>query len=57
MITFHWTILILIVVVSYLIFRIVREETDGDYNFNFMPIIWAALIIVAILLYGGVFWW
>lgn len=57
MINIHWSLIVLVIVVVFLIYKATTEDTSGDYNFNFMPIVWFALIIVALIIYGGVFWW
>lgn len=57
MITINWHVLILVTFILFAFFRIGREDTGGDYNFNMVPLFWIIAIIIAVVVYGGIFWW
>lgn len=56
MITISWHFLILGAFILFALFRIGREDTGGDYSFNMVPLFCIIAIIIAVVVYGGIFW-
>ena len=59
MITIHWHLLILIVIIAGLwIFTFTRDD-DGEYltSRDLWETLSLILTIILILIYGGIFWW
>jgi hypothetical protein len=56
----HWSWLIFIGVVLFLLYKIrksSKENSGGDYRFDFETPFWLIILIAFILIWGGIFWW
>jgi hypothetical protein len=55
----HWSWLIFIGVVLFLLYKIRKSsnESGGDYSFDIETPFWSIILIAFILIWGGIFWW
>lgn len=53
MITIHWSLIVLIIVVGALVLRGFRDEGGFDFMGPFCLI----LAVLVVLIYGGIYWW
>jgi hypothetical protein len=55
----HWSWLIFIGVVIFLLYKIHKSSNSGggDYSFDFETPLWSIVLIAFILIWGGIFWW
>lgn len=59
-IAWHCTLLIIAIIIGF-IWAITRDDYDGGYlgiSSQFIAIVvWIILTIMAVAIYGGIFWW
>lgn len=59
MITITWHFALFILTLVILVYKLVKTDTSGDYNFGgaIESIVWLFLIILLVVIYGGINWW
>jgi hypothetical protein len=55
----HWSWLIFIGVVLFLLYKIRKSSNEGggDYSIDLETPFWLIILIAFILIWGGIFWW
>lgn len=62
MITFQWHLLILIAIIAYPVYKLIKGEGDrykgGYIDLSGIETIFFTLwLLISIAIYGGIFWW
>lgn len=58
MITFHWAYIPFLAVVGFLVYKIATTDKGrGDYSFDIATPFYILLLVIAIAIFGGIYWW
>jgi hypothetical protein len=59
MLNIHWSWLVFVPVVIFMIYKLIRSsrESGGDYSFDFETPFWFVALVAYVLIWGGFFWW